>query len=151
MKFYGSLNNRLMENTLQVLPEVGMGATVTLYSDRHAYTIKELSKETVKVTLNTDKGLVTRTYPKYVIASRCKAIIINDESIYGNPEYKYEDTDKLRKFIFHKPSGLYREETKNLNGLDENGHLNYEGTGRTKKDNLPLILGVREEYYDPHF
>lgn len=37
----GSLTNRLMERMHRV-PEVGMGATACLYSDRHAYTIIEV-------------------------------------------------------------------------------------------------------------
>lgn len=151
MKLYGSLNNRVEENTLQRVPEVMMGATLSLYSDQHAYTIREVSKETITVEINTVEGVVKRTYPKWIKASRDKATIINGESVLGSPEYKFELTDKIRKFIFHKLTGLYREEKTKLVGLDENGNLNYEGTGRTTKDSSPLLIGYKREYWDPSF
>lgn len=36
---YGNFTNRMMENSRQPAPQVGMGATVIMYSDRHAATI----------------------------------------------------------------------------------------------------------------
>lgn len=39
MQLYGSLTNRIDECRKPVTPEVGMGATVIMYSDRHAATI----------------------------------------------------------------------------------------------------------------
>ena len=39
VKVYGSLTNRLLENGGTTLPEAGDGATIYLYSDRHAYTV----------------------------------------------------------------------------------------------------------------
>lgn len=41
---YGNLNNRIIEAATrgQPAPEVGMGATITCYSDRHAATIVEV-------------------------------------------------------------------------------------------------------------
>lgn len=39
MKAYGSLVNRLSEDSQSATPVVGMGATCMSYSDRHAYTI----------------------------------------------------------------------------------------------------------------
>lgn len=42
MKLYGDVMNRLMENMQPETPQVGMGATELLYSDRHAYTVVEV-------------------------------------------------------------------------------------------------------------
>ena len=39
MRVYGNLMNRIMEDAKQATPEVGMGATVTMHSDRQAGTI----------------------------------------------------------------------------------------------------------------
>ena len=50
MKFYGSLNNRLLEYENQIVPEVGMGATELMWSDRYPYTIiKVLGKARIMV------------------------------------------------------------------------------------------------------
>lgn len=42
MKFYGNVINRLQENGGSVRPEVGMGVTEYLWSDREAYEIVEV-------------------------------------------------------------------------------------------------------------
>lgn len=39
---FGSLQNQLLGNAVSKKPEVGMGATEIMYSDRHAYTIAEV-------------------------------------------------------------------------------------------------------------
>ena len=45
MKWYGSLNNRFMERTRGAKPEVGMGVTECLWSDRHPYEIIEVKDD----------------------------------------------------------------------------------------------------------
>ena len=50
MTLYGSLQNRLRENGTEIVPEVGMGATELLYTDRNPYTVTEvLSKSRILV------------------------------------------------------------------------------------------------------
>ncbi len=49
MKGYGNLTNRVMENSKQLKPEVGMGATITMHSDRHACTITQIVSERMVV------------------------------------------------------------------------------------------------------
>ena len=39
MQWYGNLNNRVMERTRGQTPEVGMGVTECMWSDRHPYEI----------------------------------------------------------------------------------------------------------------
>ena len=41
-RWFGSIDNRLMENCRQPVPVVGMGATELCYSDRHPYEIIEV-------------------------------------------------------------------------------------------------------------
>ena len=41
-KWYGSLDNRLLENAAMPTPVVGMGATEICYSDRHPFEIIEV-------------------------------------------------------------------------------------------------------------
>jgi hypothetical protein len=40
---YGSLINNLYDNSKTTAPEVGMGATILMWSDRHAATITEIT------------------------------------------------------------------------------------------------------------
>lgn len=56
---HGSLINRLSEGKTAVKPEVGMGATELCYSDRHAYTIVEVSPSGKTIKVQPDKA--TRT------------------------------------------------------------------------------------------
>lgn len=150
-KWYGSLDNRLMENSLQPVPEIGMGATVTLWSDKHAYTIIEVSNEVIKAEIKTDKGIVVRSYPKWIQVTRDEVKIINGESVLGSPKYEFisDFSGKRETYFFHKLSGNYRKET--TKQIFTNGEIREIGTGRTKKDNQIIIVGVRQEYFDPHF
>lgn len=45
-RWYGSLNNRIAEQSAEAfaLPKVGDGVTKLMYSDRYAYTVVEVSK-----------------------------------------------------------------------------------------------------------
>jgi hypothetical protein len=45
---YGSFFNTVMNNTAPAEPEVGMGATLLLWSDRHAGTIVAVNGKTLK-------------------------------------------------------------------------------------------------------
>lgn len=42
MRVFGNLMNRIAESSAQVAPVVGMGATITMFSDRHPATIVEV-------------------------------------------------------------------------------------------------------------
>jgi len=53
----GNLMNRLMERGKNPEPEIGMGCTELMYSDRHAYTIIKMTRCTI--TVQRDKA--TRT------------------------------------------------------------------------------------------
>ena len=164
-KIYGSLDNRMLERTFQKVPEVGMGATMTMYSDRHAYTILEISKNTVTVTrkVENNSGVIeeiTRTYPKYIIASRDDFKVIKGSEMNDSAEYEYTtNPSKPEKFIFHKNSGKYRKEVIKIVKCEEDdpnklrGFINLKevGTNRTNQEQSCLIIGFKERYYDPCF
>lgn len=42
MRVFGNLSNRIQESPSSITPEVGMGCTILMYSDRHAATIVEV-------------------------------------------------------------------------------------------------------------
>ncbi|NCC68757.1 MAG: hypothetical protein EOM14_11305 [Clostridia bacterium] len=45
IKYYGSLQNRMMEQCAAVSPVIGMGATELCYSDRHAFEVTAIKDE----------------------------------------------------------------------------------------------------------
>jgi hypothetical protein len=56
---YGNLINRFMEGPSASSPVVGMGATILMYSDRHAATVIAVEKNGREVVVQRDKA--TRT------------------------------------------------------------------------------------------
>lgn len=58
MRVYGNLTNRIMEHSAGK-PEVGLGCTICMYSDRHAATVVEVSKSGRQIVVQRDKA--TRT------------------------------------------------------------------------------------------
>lgn len=52
----GSLINRLMEKSAQPEPMLGMGATILMYSDRHACTVVEINKNGNIIGVQRDKA-----------------------------------------------------------------------------------------------
>lgn len=152
-QFYGSLQNRISERSFCTVPEKGMGATELLYSDRHAYTILEVSKETITATRDvymedhTVKPL-TRTYPKWIMVRQDDAKLLPGCSIFGNQDYEYSndgDISKAQKAFYHKQSGQYRFESK----VWKDGQR--VGSGRTNMEMSIIAIGYRNEYYDPSF
>lgn len=151
---FGSFENRMAERVISKVPVIGMGAFLSLYSDRYPYTVTELSKDVITVTFDTaDAGKVTRTYPKWIIAVEDEVRLVSGSAYDGSAQYEYSEGDKTRgrKFIFHKSTGLYREETKNIRANAETESIEYVGVGRTNKSNTALILGYRDRYHDPSF
>ena len=58
-KWYGSVQNRIMEGPGQPAPQVGMGATITSYTDRYAATISRVSPSGKTVWVRRDKAIRT--------------------------------------------------------------------------------------------
>jgi hypothetical protein len=119
----GSLVNHIYSRTSN--PEdivVGMGATICLWSDRHAVTIVEIGKGY----LVTQADTVTR---------------IDKNGMSESQEYEYtpNPNGSLEYWKLDK-NGKYRQAHKNQNGrLVFNNHSSHLG------------IGYREEYYDFSF
>lgn len=60
MRAFGNLMNKIMEESAQLTPSVGDGATVCSYSDRKAATIIQLTENTI--TVQFDKAVRTDDY-----------------------------------------------------------------------------------------
>ena len=164
-QWYGSLNNRMMENTLQPIPTVEMGATVSGYSDRHPYTITGISEKTITITQNVQGNEITRTYPRKITAIQDEFKVISGSMHDGSAKYEFSPGKKESEetYIFHKKSGLYKKEgtkwivdktiTREVareKGLMYHGGY-YAPSNRTKQDNQTIILGTKQKYYDPSF
>jgi len=63
MRPYGNLMNRISEHSLSPTPAIGMGATIYMWSDRHAATVVAISKSGKRITLRADR--VTRWENSY--------------------------------------------------------------------------------------
>ena len=104
---YGSLQNILIDGTTEIVPTVGMGATILGWTDRRAYTIIEVSKSGKTITLQRDN-----------------AIRIDKLGMTDSQQYEYKrDTKgaitKVRKDRQGKWKELYSKNTVVLNKRDE--------------------------------
>lgn len=57
MRMYGNLMNRISEHTLSPVPEVGMGATIYLHSDRLPCTVERVSPSGKTARLREDTAI----------------------------------------------------------------------------------------------
>jgi hypothetical protein len=112
-----------MTTTIQVEPEVGMGATLCLWSDSHAYTITEV----IRYKSGKNAGKI-----RAVIARRDIAKRIDKNGMSESQDYEYETDLNARAEVFT---------------LRKNGrYLAEGGDGGTR-----LAIGFRREYYDFSF
>jgi hypothetical protein len=120
-KWYGSLQNRLMENTVSSEPQIGMGATMTSFSDRHAGTVISWDGKIVGVQRDTVKR-------------------IDKNGMGDNQDYEYSpNPDGAIDYYKMNKLGYWVKLWKNPK------------TGRFNKSSGGLILGVRDEYFDFSF
>ena len=121
MRVYGNIMNRIAESCKQTTPEVGMGATITMHSDRHAATIVaiEVFKSGPK------KGSISK-----IQVQQDKATRTDKNGMSECQEYTYTPNPKaqVQEFTLRK-SGSWQE------------------VGGTSG----LIIGERDEYYDFSF
>lgn len=98
MRVYGNLMNRIAEHSSGA-PEIGMGCTVCIYSDRHAATVIEI-----------------RT-PRMIVVQRDKATRADDNGMSDCQSYTYErDPDGTKQTFTLRKNGTWRE-SKGSNGL----------------------------------
>lgn len=111
---YGSLINYVWTGYKQPEPEVGVGATLLLWTDRHAYTITKIYSE------------------RKIGVKRDKAISI------GPSRYSSESQKYYYEYDNTSPEEIF---TKRKNGAWKKMNTNHS----------VLIIGYRDEYYDPSF
>lgn len=122
----GSFINMLMSNNSTV-PEVGKGATVLLWTDRHAYEVIEVSNDKKRV-------VVQQYFPKR----------IDKNGMSESQEYEYKELSPVKEVIVWKWGGwrFERDVMKHQQGL----------TKWVKKyPKVNIIWGVKREYYDYSF
>jgi hypothetical protein len=92
MRVFGSLTNRIAESTVQPEPKVGMGATIIMYSDRHAATIVRVST------------------PRRIVIQEDKTALVGGSRMSESQEYTFEPNLKaeLRTYTKRK-DGVWRE------------------------------------------
>lgn len=128
----GSIINRLMENSVAAEPEVGMGATSTSWSDRHAGTIVGI----VRFTSGKRKGEV-----KEIQWQADKATRTDDHGMSDAQSYEYERQPDAPVAIFRKDArGTFRPT-----------YIDSETGNRRTSKYGGLIIGVRDEHYDYSF
>ena len=153
MEFYGSFENRLLENTVQPVPVVGMGATQVLYSDLNAYTIVEVSDKLVNwSTESSNYGKIERQYPKWIKVKQDLAELV--EGSFNSKHQVYEFSPNphslAKTLIWHGPSGLYREQTIKYVATGDSSFIKKEYM-TTNKNRDPFVVGIRKQHEDPYF
>jgi hypothetical protein len=121
MKVYGNLMNRIMESAKPAHPEVGMGATITMYSDRYPATI--VGVELFKSGPNKGTASVIR--------------VQEDDAVRTDKNGMSEDQDYDYTPNTNNPIITF---TRRKNG-------SFTEKGRTSG----LIVGRRDKYYDFSF
>jgi hypothetical protein len=125
----GSLVNHLYSRGTRGQPEptVGMGATILLWTDRHAATIVEVSKDKQGRTI--------------IGVQEDDSKVIKGSTMDGSAEYEYSRRpDAPVRYWRLNAKGFWEKITKN------------EETGRWNKvDGNGIRIGAREEYRDPSF
>lgn len=127
-----------------IIPTVGMGATLILWSDRLPYTI-------TKVEGSVDFNGVK--IPRVLHATQDKAEIINGQSILENPEYKYttDNNAEIELFVWNNTTKRYRLGNRRQEWDETLNDFKYVYNGRTSKNNTRLLVGERYKYFDPYF
>lgn len=120
-------SNIMVDGTMKVVPEVGMGATVCFYTDRHAATVIAVWEERGK---------------RYVTVQQDTARRTDNYGMSDMQEYDYSADPNGSKYTYR-----YNEKTVMWDRVSKSPE-----TGRWKKQGHPaLSLGHRSEYYDFSF
>ncbi|MCP9209600.1 hypothetical protein [Streptomyces cucumeris] len=120
---HGSLTNRLLENSVGETPVIGMGATITHWSDRTPATVVE-----VKVF----KSGARKGMPREIVVQYDHWKVVSGSTDDGSAKYEYErDANGHTEIYVVNNSGRWVK--KGLAG---------KGNG--------LVVGERDRYWDPH-
>lgn len=158
----GSLVNFLMGNNA-TLPKVGEGATILMYSDRHAYEVLEVSKDYKRVVIQryaperADNNGMSESQDYAYKTLEGEPITI----VWRNNSWKIEGEriEFCKKWIDTLPKDAFyvqhlTEEQKQFIYDDDCHPQNVlEGITELKKvySKVNIIFGVKREYYDFSF
>lgn len=123
MRVFGNLMNRIAETVKPLVPEVGMGATILMYSDRHAATVIEIL----------DVRMISKQ-PTKIIVQQDRAIRTDSNGQSEAQEYRFEPDANGRKYTFT---------------LRKNG--TYVEAGASMRNGTIVRLGERDSYHDYSF
>ena len=125
-RLYGSLMNRLMENAKSIPPKAGEGATILMYTDKHAATILSVNRSGKRIVIQEDSAIRTDA---------------NGQS--ESQSYRYEPNPAAEKHtVSLRKDGRWRISSTRVE-QDRTTHDNLSGT--------VVLLGIREEYHDYGF
>lgn len=155
LKETGSLMNLLMGNN-NTAPVVGKGATICLYSDRHAYQVMEVSEDGKRIIMQQCNAKRTDNEGM----SECQEYDYselnghNEEFVYRNGAWRrarksVELTDSFSKYIAQETYTARQELLKDC--WDDNANLIVvEGKTRIKRtfEKIHVLFGVQRQYYD---
>ena len=159
----GSLVNFLMGNNA-TLPKVGEGATILMYSDRHAYEVLEVSKDYKRVVIQryaperADKNGMSESQDYAYKTLEGEPITI----VWRNNSWKIESEriEFCKKWIATLPANvlsysqhLTEEQDRFIYDDDCYPQNVLEGITELKKvySKVNIIFGVKREYYDFSF
>ena len=110
-------------------PVVGMAATTLSWTDRHAATVTEVTE------------LASKVWAYEIRVVEDKALVISGSTHDGSATFAFVPNP-------HRYADIYRMNRKT--GAWVHGYINQD-TGKFKKGQGGLILGVRDHYVDPSF
>ena len=91
-RWYGSVQNRILENSKSIEPEVGMGVTECMWSDREPYEVIEV------------------TDPRHIKVRRMATKVVSGSAFDGSAEYEYfSDPNGNVASLFKKKNGRWVE------------------------------------------
>ena len=122
-KWYGNVMNRIMEDYGKADIQVGDGATLLMWSDRHAYTIIEIERYVTGARIGEIKA---------VIAQQDKATRTDQNGFSDSQGYTYEPNPNAEKERYT---------------LRKDGRFRKVGSVNSSV----LAIGERREYYDYSF
>lgn len=158
----GSFINCLMGNN-STLPEVGKGATILLYSDRHAYEVIEVSADKMKCTLQRyvaereDKnGMSDCQSYKYEKLTDEKITLIWRQGAWREVNEMIVFTKEFRaahENLYSIEKILTKEQIAEIYGEHPFPQKIYPGITRLSRsyNKVRILFGVKDEHFDYSF
>ena len=144
-RWYGSVQNRILENSKSIEPEVGMGVTECMWSDREPYEVIEV------------------TDPRHIKVRRMATKVVSGSAFDGSAEYEYfSDPNGNVASLFKKKNGEiggvfsneYRGRKSDLGNLNEFPYMLHMGDNKepspgkeeTEQINVASLNEIDEAY-----